>query len=480
MELRDYLHILRAQWVLIALVTLIGTGTGLAVTLLTTPQYEAQAKLYVSVRSDSQASGDLLQGSNFARQNMVTFVELATTTRVLEPVADQLALGISTTQLAEKIDVSAPDDSTMMHVAVIDENPVQAAEIANEVGAQTRNLVEEDLEPAQDSASSPVSIRMVEPAEVPSVPVSPRPQLNLIMGVLLGLALGVGLAILRTFLDTRIRSTEDIARITEAPVLGRIAHDPKAHRKPLIVHLDPRSPRAEAFRTLRTNIKFLAVGEGPKTFVVSSAGPAEGKTTTSINLALALAETGLRVALVDCDLRRPQVADYMGIEGSVGVTDILIGHAELSDVLQRWGRTKLDVLPSGQLPPNPSELLGSEAMDQILTQLEQSTDVIILDAPPVLLVTDAVVIGAKTQGVIFVAAAGTTKKPALEAAIDSLDVAGVPLRGLVATMLPTKGAEAHRYGTYAYSSSDTATERSSWFGNLRRIRRRSRGARSKD
>src|SRR5699024_6959052 len=219
---------------------------------------------------------------------------------------------------------------------------------------------------------------------------------------------------------------------------------------------DPMSPRAESFRTLRTNVQFLAVGEGPKTFVVSSSGPSEGKSTTAANLALALSETGLKLALVDCDLRRPRVAEYMGIEGIVGLTNVLIGRAEVEDVLQRWGKSELFALPAGELPPNPSDPLGSSRSSQVLKHLVRRGGVVILAAPPVLLVTDAVVVGAKTQGIIFVAAAGITKARALEAAVTSLEPARVPLRGIIATMLPTKGPSFTGYGAYAYAYGDDA------------------------
>lgn len=474
MELRDYLRVLYTNWMLILIATLLGLGAGLTATYLTTPRYEAQAKLYVSVRTESQASGDLLQGSNFARQNMATFVALATTKNVLEPVSQTLDLNVTSRQLAENVNVSAPAGSTLINIKVVDEDPARAAAIANEIGSQTRRLVEEDLEPPQAGEdTSPVQISMVEPAVEAQSPVSPRPLVNVALGTLLGLVLGVGIAILRNVLDTRIRTTDDIAIITDAPILGRITDDPKASKQPLIVHLEPKSSRAEAFRTLRTNIQFLAVGEGPKTFVISSSGAGEGKSTTAANLALALAETGLQVALVDCDLRRPRVAEYMGLEGSVGLTDVLIGRAAPSDVLQRWGRAELYILPAGQIPPNPSELLGSGMMDQFLAQLERSVDVVILDAPPVLMVTDAVVIGAKTQGIIFVVAGGITRKRALNEAIGSLETAGVPLRGIVATMLPARGPGAYGYGSYSYTYGDSPAEGSTG------QRKRSGGRRNK-
>ena len=452
MELRDYLRILYANWVLILGTTLLGVAAAAAFSYLATPAYEAESRAYVSVRTETQASGDLLQGSNFAQQNMTTFAELATTESVLSPVIEELELDRTEAELAEEVIVTAPADSTLLNITVRDEDPELAAEIANEVGAQLKTLVEEELESRDgEEDESPVQINTVQSASAPSDPVTPRIAVNILLGLLLGFVVGVGIAVLRHVLDTRIRSLEDIEAITDAPILGRIIDDPQAHKKPIIVHLDPKHPRAEAFRTLRTNLQFLDVDEGPKTYVISSAAPGEGKSTVSTNLAVALAETGLRVALVDGDLRKPRVDTYMGIEGAVGLTDVLIGRADLSDVLQRWGRSELYVLPAGQVPPNPSELLGSDTMQQTLDILSKSMDVVIVDAPPMLLVTDAVVIGAKTQGVILVAAVGSTHQQSLEAAVETLETAHVPLRGVVAKRLPAKGPGRYMYGSYSYA-----------------------------
>jgi len=386
---------------------------------------------------------------------MATFAELATTESVLTPVSEELGLDRSNEDLADQLNITAPTVSTLLEVTASDGDPELAAQIANEVLTQLKALVEEELEsPQDDGEASPVQINTVQAATAPDDPVTPRVLVNILLGFLLGLAVGIGIALVRHLLDTRIRSLEDIEALTDAPILGQIVEDPQASKKPLIVHLDPRHPRAEAIRTLRTNLRFLDVDDGPKAYVISSAGPGEGKSTTSANLALALAESGLRVALVDCDLRRPRVDTYMGVEGAVGLTDVLIGQAELSEVLQWWGRSELYVLPSGQVPPNPSELLGSEGMQQTLDALTESMDVVIIDAPPILMVTDAVVIGAKTQGVILVAATGTTHQQSFESAVTSLETANVPLRGVVATMLPAKGPGRYTYGTYAYTYGD--------------------------
>jgi len=258
--------------------------------------------------------------------------------------------------------------------------------------------------------------------------------------------------VLRTVLDTRIHSLHDIATVTEAPVLGGIAFDPDAKARPLIVHADPRNPRAESFRSLRTNVQFLNVEGGSSRYVVTSSGPGEGKSTTTANLAISLAETGARVALIDGDLRLPKVADYMGIEGAVGLTDVLIGRVELVDAMQKWGRGNLFVLPAGRIPPNPAELLGSTAMDRVLAALSEHFDYVLIDSPPLLLVTDAAVLTKKATGALLVTASGATKRPELQGAVSSLDRAGADLLGIVVTMLPTKGPDSYGYGTYVYGA----------------------------
>lgn len=452
MELRDYLRILHSQWMLIVAVTLIGVAAAAAFSLVATPQYEAKTKLYVSVHTDSQATGDLVQGSNFARQNMATFVELATTDSVMRPVVEELGLKMTPGELAEQVKVDVPLNSTLLNITVTDDAPAFAAEVANEIGDRMRVLVQEELEPPRDDEGiSAVQVKSVQPATVPKNPVSPRVKFNLALGLVGGALVGIGIGVLRSLLDTRVHSVKDLQEISDAPILGRIIDDPQASKRPLIVHLDPKNPRAEAFRALRTNLQFLSGGDRAKSFVISSPGPGVGKSTTSANLALALAEAGFRVVLVDCDLRRPRVAEFMGIEGSIGLTDVLIGSADISDVLQRWGNSQLYVLPAGRIPPNPSELLGSRQMEEALITLSGHVDFVILDAPPLLVVTDAAVIGAKTNGVVLVAAAGSTRKQNFEAAVGSLETAGLSLRGIVATMLPAKGPNGYGYGVYEYN-----------------------------
>lgn len=457
MELRDYIRILHKNWIIILVLTLVGAAAGAAYSFAQSPKFQSTTQLYVSVRSEGAATGDLVQGTTFARQIVTSYVDVVTTALVLDPVIEELGLDTTAAQLSGQVTASAPLNTVMIDITATDSDPERAAAIADATAASLANAVQTTLEqPATPDAASPVQVTTVQPAVVPTSPSSPNTMLNIALGTLLGLALGVGIGVLRTVLDTRVRTLHDIEQLTTAPLLGGIAYDPSAQKRPLIVHADPRSPRAESFRSLRTNLQFLNVEGGPRSFIVSSAGPGEGKSTTTANLAIALAETGARVALVDGDLRLPRVADYMGIEGGVGLTDVLIGRVELADALQKWGRGQLFVLTSGPVPPNPSELLGSAAMDHVLAALTEHFDYVLIDAPPLLLVTDAAVLSNKTRGVILAAASGKTKKHDLTGAIRSLETAGGVLLGLVVTMLPTRGPDSYGYGAYTYGSTHEA------------------------
>ncbi|MGX1793238.1 polysaccharide biosynthesis tyrosine autokinase [Microbacterium sp. NPDC055312] len=453
MELRDYVRILHKNWILLVVLLLVGLAGGAGYALMQAPKYTASTQLYVSVRTEGAATGDLVQGTTFARQMVTSYVDVVDTALVLEPVIEELGLDLTVAQLAARVSASTPLNTVLIDIAVTEGDRDEAAEIANAIAESFGSVVQGTLEqPTGAEASSPVTITITEPAVAPIEPTSPNVRMLILLGGLLGLALGVGLAMLRTVLDNRIHTLHDLEDITDRPMLGGIAFDPDAQKRPLIVHADPRSPRSESFRTLRTNLQFLDVEGGARTFVVSSAGPGEGKSTTTANLAIALAETGARVALIDGDLRLPRVADYMGLEGGVGLTDVLIGRMDVADALQKWGTNELYVLTSGRVPPNPSELLGSAAMSQVLDPLGEYFDYVLIDAPPLLLVTDAAVLGKKTRGVILVAASGKTKKQELTGAVRSLATAGVELLGTVVTMLPTKGPDSYGYGAYTYGA----------------------------
>ena len=452
MELRDYIRVLRKSWILIAALTLVGIGVGAGYSLLQTPTFSSSAKVFVSTSSGNTVA-EMQQGNTFTQQRVKTYADLVTTPIVLLPVIAELGLDRTSEQLAAGITATAPLDTTLIEITVVGQDPALAADIATAVSESLTTVVEsiEQTDTADDSTPiSPVRLTLVQHAAVPQAPVSPNVPLNIALGALVGLALGVGMALLRETLDTRIRNERDVELVTDAPIIGGIVFDPKARERPLIVHADPHSPRAESFRTLRTNLQFLDAGRVSRAFVVTSSIESEGKSTTAANLAIALADAGGRVLLVDADLRRPKMADYMGIEGAVGLTDLLIGRAELADVVQPWGRNSLFVLPAGRIPPNPSELLGSAVMASTVEQLGRTFDVVLFDAPPLLPVTDAAVLARVVGGAIVVVSAGRAHRAHLKGAIAALQNVDAPVSGIVLTMLPTKGPDAYGYGRYGY------------------------------
>ncbi|PPG43392.1 polysaccharide biosynthesis tyrosine autokinase [Pseudoclavibacter sp. RFBA6] len=449
MELRDYLRILHKNWIIILICTLAGIAAGAGASLLMTPKYESVSEVYVSVRSsDTSVTAELAQGTTFARQAVQSYTTVVNKEIVTSRVVEELGLDRTPGQLAEQITATNQLNTVVIEIAVIDEDPVLAASIANSVASNFIDVIVNELEKPEGASQSLVKIEPVQSANVPSSPVSPRVPINIAIAAIVGLALGIGVAFLRQLIDTKIRSTHDITQITDRPIVGTIAFDPDAGKRPLIVHEEPKSPKAESYRALRTNLRFMDIENTRHSFVVTSSLPSEGKSTTSANIAIALAEQGAKVVLVDGDLRKPKVATTMGVDGSVGLTDLLSGRAEPKDVLQRWGRGRLYVLPAGRIPPNPSELLGSHTMQQVHDQLLAEHDYVIIDAPPLLLVTDGAVLSELAHGTLLVVASGQTPRSALTGAVAQLEGIGSEVSGIVVTKVPTKGPDSYAYGSY--------------------------------
>lgn len=446
MELSDYIRVLRKNWLIIVVATLVGLGAAAAFSLSRTPLYQSESAVFVSTQT-SGAVQELQQGSAFAQQRVTTYVSLVNRPIVLEPVIAELGLDMTAAQLSGTVSASAQLNTTVVQIAVENAEPQLAADISNALAASLGSAIEE-LETPNAADVSPVKVTIVQQALPTNVPVSPNVPLNLALGALIGLAIGIGIAVLRTVLDTKVRTVRDISGLTDRPILGAIPFDPKAQERPLILHADPYNPRSEAFRSLRTNLQFIEM-DGGHTFVVTSSIPSEGKSTTTVNLAIALADAGKRVALIDTDLRKPKVSEYLGTEGGAGLTDVLIGRAKVGDVMLPWGKRPLFVLPAGKVPPNPSELLGSKQMGQLLEAISRDFDVVLLDAPPLLPVTDAAILAKQTSGALLVVAAGRTTTGQLDGALTALETVEAKVGGIIMTMVPTRGPDAYGYG-YGY------------------------------
>lgn len=449
MELTDFFRLARRNWRLISAFTLTALGLVALLMVMTPREYLAEAELYVSTAGGESVT-DLAQGGSFTQRQVTTYADLATTPLILDQVIDDLGLDTSATEMSQRVTASVPPDTVLIDIAAIDEDPGLAAEIANAVAARFSETIQE-LERVADGTDSPVKATVVRAATAPEQPASPNPTRNLALGGVLGLLGGLGLAVLRDLLDKRVRGESDIARVTDLPTLGAIAFDRHAPDHPLVIEIDPHSPRSEAFRTLRTNLLYLNPDDQPTVILTTSSVPGEGKSTTTANLALTIAETGSTVCLIEGDLRRPRLLDYMGLENAVGLTDVLVGRAEIDDVLQPHAQN-LDVLGCGPIPPNPSELLGSTAMERLLQELSGRYDYVLIDAPPLLAVTDAAVLSTRTDGVIVVVGAGVVQRDQLELALDRLERVDGKVLGLVANRLPAKGPDAYNYAYASYHS----------------------------
>ena len=297
---------------------------------------------------------------------------------------------------------------------------------------------------------------MLAPATVPQVQSSPNVRRNIALGIAFGLLLGIAFALLRNFLDTRVRGEQDVRALTDSPVLGSIALDDQLARHSVFVADQPQSRSAEAIRRLRTNLQFVGNGNDSKAVVVTSAVAGEGKSTTTINLAASLADAGARVVVVDANLRRPSLASFTGDDAGTGLSNVLIGQAQLDEVVRPWRDTTLAVLPSGPVPPNPSELLGSAAMWEVLTKLTAAYDVVLLDTPPLLPVTDATILTTMVGGAIVVVGADKLRREQLQEAMSNVETAGGNVYGIVLNKVGKRDAQDSGDGYDSYDGATTS------------------------
>jgi capsular exopolysaccharide synthesis family protein len=328
------------------------------------------------------------------------------------------------------------------------------------------------------------SAQIIEPAATPRVPVRPRKALNLMFASLMGICLGVSMAFLQEFLDDRVNSPDDVQRLGDVPVLGYIPMMADSQDR-LMTELPALSPIAESYRGLRSSITFAAVDRPLKTMVVSSSNQGEGKSLTSVNLAIAMAMGNRRVILVDADLRRPNVHRLLRMEQSPGLTEVLVGDSSLADVLQESPVEGLRVIASGRRPPNPAELLNSHPMEELIQDLTAmpDVDVVIFDTPPCLPVSDAQVLATKVDGVLLVLEVGETKKAAIRDAQGLFKQARARVIGLVFNKIGQGGSQGYYYyytSGSSYYTDELAEEHTNGKREGRRPRALTSGERSSD
>ncbi len=456
MDLQSYLRILRKNWWLILIAAVLGTGGGVLINVEATPMYASSVTFYVSTPSDA-AGGNAYTANQYALAKIESYTQLMTSERLAQMIIARTGLPMSVGAVQGEISAASDLNTVLLTATVTDASPTRSLAIASAIATDFGTMVDQlDNRTSKDGvAGSTVVLNVTSGPTLKSAPVSPKKTTNIALGLIAGLAMGVGLALLRGLLDTSVRSLDLLREVSGLPVVGAVAYDSAAKKTPILIGDQARSIRAESFRQLRTNLQFMNVDNPVQVLVVTSSVANEGKSTTATNLAIVYAETGRRVLLIEADMRRPRVADYLGLERAVGLSNVLAGQVEFADVLQPWGTDGLVVLPSGSIPPNPSELLGSQNMIDLVGELRNWFDTIIIDTPPLLPVTDAVVAATWADGVILVVRYGKTTRTQIATAVRSLHAVDARILGSVLTMRPNKGADAAGgYDGYGYHEDD--------------------------
>jgi len=461
--LSGFLQVLRERWKPVLASFLLGLTLAGVLTWTATPTYASTVVMFVSAQEKADDATGAYQGSLMSQQKVKSYAQLLTSGRLLAEITDRTGTQVS----PGAITATTKPDTVLLTATVTDPSPRRAKVLADAIGATFPALVAELERPADGKVPS-VAVRVVEPADLPVTPVSPLPMVNLTIGSLLGLIGGVVLALTRNAMDNTVKSVAAMEDLTGVPSLGTIAYSAESAARPLIVHEPAGAPRAEAYRQIRTNLQFVNVDRPPRVVAFTSSLPAEGKTTTVCNLAIALARAGKQVAIVDADLRRPRIAENLGLEGAAGLTTVLIGRARLDQVLQPWGPDRVTVLASGPVPPNPSELLASQHMADLLAELSQRFDYVLIDTPPLLPVTDAALLAGSYDGVLLIVRHGKTSRAQVRGAVAALTAVSGNILGAVLTMTPkTGGRRKYGYYNYAYESAETARTQAALTGLLR-------------
>lgn len=445
MEFRDFLATMRRSVVLIVLCTIVSAGIAAVITYRLEPQYQSSARVFVSAAQAETSAA--YAGGLLSEQRVAGYVELVESKLLAKRVQDQLGLVGKPEEVADSVEASAVGETSVLQITVTEDS----AEVAQELTqAYADQLVEIslDIETPPGDESSPIKATIIDPASLQPAAVFPKPALNVGLAGIFGLAVGMVLALLREILDNTVKTEEDLGA-DGPPLLASIVMEASAQRGELVSELAPAAARAEAFRVLRTNISFVDVDVPHRSFVVTSALEGEGKTCTAVNLAVSLAQAGVRTLLLDGDLRRSSAARLLGLDDAIGVTTILLGRTTAAEAIQHHPLTDLDVLAAGQAPPNAAELLQSKAMAALLEEMNEKYEVVIVDSPPLLPVTDGAVLASQVQGALLVVRHGRTTKDQWATAMARLGAVDARAIGVVLNMVPSsKGALGYTYQPY--------------------------------
>jgi capsular exopolysaccharide synthesis family protein len=443
LEIMDYLRIFRRYWWLVVVLTIVGAAGGYVTTLFLTPDYQSTARLFVATQNGTSVT-EAYQNNLFSQERVISYAGLATSEQVAARAVDQLKAPISPEDLRNKISAAPETKTVLLDVSVTDPNPAQAQTYANAVADQLVGLVSE-LETSRRGGSPAAGVVVVDEASYPTEATGLGFWTWLGLGAAIGLVVGIIAAVLWGIFDKRLRGRDSVEGTTGTNLIGALPSD-SARPGEAVVDLDGNGLYAERVRELRTNLRFAVPpgGRGPaRSIAVTSPSSGEGRTTTAIDLAAALAESGRSVVLVEADLRNPVLADRLGIDGprrivaaERGVSTVLAGEHALPQALLgeiAVGGHSITLLPAGPKPPRPGELWANDQASALFEDLGRGFDYVVVDTPPLGTYADGTNIGALCDGVLILSRIGRTTSSALRRAIQSLSAANIKLIGPVAT-----------------------------------------------
>lgn len=447
LELKQIVAALRAAWWLPLVGLVVGGGVALGITLLQTPIYASSTQLLVSA-SGAQSPSQALQASQLAEQRAAAYTRLVAGQDMAERIIASLDLDMTPGEVRREISANA--DSVLIDVTVLDPSPQRAQSIAQALGTEFPQYVA-DLETRGESGPSPIEVTVTDRPAVSGTPASPDPVRNVALGLLAGLVAGIAVTLLRDRLDRSVKDDDTLAELLGAPVIGHVVRDDKLEHDHVVDRGTAGGQSGENFRQIRNNLQWLNVDRPPKVILLTSPLPSEGKTTIAINLALALVDSGRRVVVIEADLRKPKVTEYLGLVRGVGLTNVLAGSAQHEEVVQAYADRDLWVLAAGPKPPNPGELLGSSQMHSLIEKLRGEYDFVLIDAPPVLPVADVSGLAASVDGLLLSVRHGKTGPEQLRQTATVLQRVKATTLGVIFNMAPEQSSAG--YGGYGYGNS---------------------------
>lgn len=426
MEAHDYWKALLKSWALILVLVIVGGAAGAAYAFARGDSYEATTSVFVSTPQGA-TTDQLSQGSQYTQNLVASYTKLAASPKVLDPVIDELGLSTTAEKLATHVAATNPLDTVIVQVVVTESSATSAAAIANAIADSLRTVTIE-LSPVSSTGAPQVSMTVIATADTPTSPSGPNRPLIIASGLVIGLLLGIIVAVVRAVVDTRLRTTVDVERASAAPVIGTVRRS--ADHVPGIVVADgAQSPLAEDYRRVSATLPF-AGPEGATSVLVAPVTTGVPAAEVGLNVALASAERGARVLIVDADLRTRRISELTATTDARGLADVLSGAVPAAEAIVEW-RDGVDVLPAGAVQSNPHFALGRPVLAETLATLADAYDLIVVDAPAALEFADALTLSRAVDSTLVVASARSTRRQQLTEVVEQLEAVDAHVTGVV-------------------------------------------------